>query len=278
MEEIAQHGRGGGGGAGQSSGSRGSAALLAQMAAASQVRTARATCPFCNSQNEFQVGANSNGSPVTMMCGSCQQQFQVRLPPETIEQGRERSRDTQLQICRRCGTMNQFPAPMPGQPPPDVLCGFCGHIAPVTQRRRVMPDSIESRLLDHSSFSSQMTADAQRGPLVRVNVGGQRRLVPLAVLLALMQREAEAGNPARSSDIAALPTHVVKDGDNMGEQTKCTICLESFGDGDELKTLPCLHIYHQKCIEQWLGTDNSCPVCKTPIGNALRQRVQGLEV
>lgn len=274
------HSRGGGG---NSSSSRQAAAasLFAQMAAASQaqgsVRTARAQCPFCNMQNEFQAGAGSGDDPVTMRCGHCSQNFQVALPPEfdsgsgrgASSSGSGRVRDNQLQICRRCGTMNQFPAPMPGQPPPDVLCGFCGHIAPVSQRRP-RPD-LESRLLEHPAIS---TSDSQRGPLVRVNVGGQRRLVPLSVVLALMQREAEHSNPARSADIAALPTRKVKENDNMGEQTKCAICLEAFTDGDELKTLPCLHIYHQKCIEQWLPLDNSCPVCKTPIGNALPQQQQ----
>lgn len=102
--------------------------------------------------------------------------------------------------------------------------------------------------------------------MVRVNVGGQRRLIPLVLLLALMADEANKGNPAQGSDIAALPTQKLAAGANLGEQTKCLICLEEFKDGDDLKTLPCLHIYHQKCIERWLGTDNSCPICKTPIG------------
>lgn len=110
------------------------------------------------------------------------------------------------------------------------------------------------------------------GPMVRVNVGGQRRVVPLMLLLALMAEEGETGNPAQAADIDALPTRKLAGSDNVGEQNKCLICLEEFGDGDDVKTLPCLHFYHQKCIEQWLGTDNSCPVCKTPIGEAAMQR------
>merc|ERR1719436_101167 len=104
------------------------------------------------------------------------------------------------------------------------------------------------------------------GPMVSINVGGQRRVVPLVPLLALMAEEADKGNPAQAADISALPTRTLENTEHLGEQTKCLICLEEFGDGDEVKTLPCLHIYHQKCVERWLGTDNSCPVCKTPIG------------
>lgn len=35
---------------------------------------------------------------------------------------------------------------------------------------------------------------------------------------------------------------------------------------DCLKTMPCMHRYHSQCIDRWLATDNSCPICKTPIG------------
>jgi hypothetical protein len=102
--------------------------------------------------------------------------------------------------------------------------------------------------------------------MVRINVDGQRRVVPLALLLALMAEEADKGNPAQQVDIQALPSRKLEGTEQLGEQTKCLICLEQFGDGDDVKTLPCLHIYHQQCVERWLSTDNSCPVCKTPIG------------
>lgn len=102
------------------------------------------------------------------------------------------------------------------------------------------------------------------GPLVRITVGGQRRYVPLALLLALMNEQRD--NSANDADIAALPTRKLEGTQGLGEQTKCLICLEEFGNGDDIKTLPCLHIYHQRCVERWLHTDNSCPVCKTPIG------------
>lgn len=73
------------------------------------------------------------------------------------------------------------------------------------------------------------------------------------------------GGRAKNADIAALPTQTLTRTENLGYLTKCMICLDEFKNGDELKTLPCLHIYHQQCIEHWLGLDNSCPICKAPI-------------
>ena len=38
----------------------------------------------------------------------------------------------------------------------------------------------------------------------------------------------------------------------------CSICLE---DNTDIK-LPCSHVYHEECIEQWFHTSLSCPICR----------------
>ncbi len=43
---------------------------------------------------------------------------------------------------------------------------------------------------------------------------------------------------------------------------ECNICLVPFEDGDMVKSLQCLHMYHQKCIDDWLGKKSICPNCK----------------
>jgi len=66
----------------------------------------------------------------------------------------------------------------------------------------------------------------------------------------------------------------------------CCICLEKFIPGDKIRVLPgCRHEFHNKCIDEWAMTfavdkikmrincyvksgNPSCPLCKTPIGNA----------
>mmetsp|Transcript_77060 Transcript_77060/g.152695 ORF Transcript_77060/g.152695 Transcript_77060/m.152695 type:complete len:394 (-) Transcript_77060:47-1228(-) len=45
-------------------------------------------------------------------------------------------------------------------------------------------------------------------------------------------------------------------------QEECSICFETFAEGDRLRLLPCLHKYHADCVERWLVQKHTCPVCK----------------
>lgn len=52
---------------------------------------------------------------------------------------------------------------------------------------------------------------------------------------------------------------------SSGAQFSCSICLEVFQTGEQLRILPCLHKYHQSCIDSWLARSPACPVCKYEI-------------
>jgi hypothetical protein len=40
----------------------------------------------------------------------------------------------------------------------------------------------------------------------------------------------------------------------------CSICMESYVSGDVQLQLPCGHIFHQACAEQWLCQNETCPL------------------
>lgn len=46
------------------------------------------------------------------------------------------------------------------------------------------------------------------------------------------------------------------------EGSECTVCMDPFVDGDEVKTLMCMHKFHSHCIDTWLARSMSCPICK----------------
>lgn len=57
----------------------------------------------------------------------------------------------------------------------------------------------------------------------------------------------------------------------------CSICLELYEDGDELRSLTCTHCYHKKCIDIWLlgylslGAVDTCrcPQCRQEVGGGI---------
>lgn len=44
---------------------------------------------------------------------------------------------------------------------------------------------------------------------------------------------------------------------------KCTICIEDILT--DIEYLPCAHSFHKECIDEWIKTNNTCPICKIPI-------------
>ncbi|KAK9941161.1 hypothetical protein M0R45_017782 [Rubus argutus] len=46
------------------------------------------------------------------------------------------------------------------------------------------------------------------------------------------------------------------------EDPDCCICLAKYRDKEEVRQLPCLHMFHLKCVDQWLRIISCCPLCK----------------
>jgi hypothetical protein len=49
------------------------------------------------------------------------------------------------------------------------------------------------------------------------------------------------------------------------EQEACSICLAEFVEGEELRMLGCLHVFHRDCVDQWLALARECPLCKRDV-------------
>ena len=46
------------------------------------------------------------------------------------------------------------------------------------------------------------------------------------------------------------------------DNSECIICMENFGENELVKQLPCGHIFHGDCIDNWLIQQKNCPFCK----------------
>lgn len=50
------------------------------------------------------------------------------------------------------------------------------------------------------------------------------------------------------------------------EDPECCICLAKYMEKEEIRQLPCSHIFHLECVDQWLMIISCCPLCKQGIG------------
>jgi len=76
-------------------------------------------------------------------------------------------------------------------------------------------------------------------------------------------QEQGATPSASQKSIRQLPTIVVSSEDLVDENNReCCICFEEHNIGDKVIRLPCAHIYHSKCITEWLSRHCTCPVCR----------------
>ena len=87
-------------------------------------------------------------------------------------------------------------------------------------------------------------------------------------------RGAPAGPSIRAVE-AALPAMPFSEASGFlvtrddGGAHECAICLADLKAKDQVRLLPCMHVFHQDCVDKWLtraGTaDPTCPTCKQQI-------------
>ncbi|KAG9311229.1 hypothetical protein JVU11DRAFT_8306 [Chiua virens] len=86
-------------------------------------------------------------------------------------------------------------------------------------------------------------------------------------LLSLSSMLGEVRSRATPEEvIASLPTGTFREWKKADSETRCPICLDDYEPSDVLtKLIECTHWLHKNCLEQWLRTANTCPVCREKV-------------
>ncbi|KAK6795277.1 hypothetical protein RDI58_008730 [Solanum bulbocastanum] len=70
--------------------------------------------------------------------------------------------------------------------------------------------------------------------------------------------------------IDTLPLFLYKDIKGLKEPFDCAVCLCEFSEHDKLRLLPfCSHAFHIHCIDTWLLSNSTCPLCRSIISSTV---------
>jgi len=60
------------------------------------------------------------------------------------------------------------------------------------------------------------------------------------------------------------------------KESECLVCLGEFEQEESLRLLPkCSHAFHVPCIDTWLRSHKTCPLCRAPIVHDAAASVDG---
>ncbi|KAL6602810.1 hypothetical protein ACP70R_043171 [Stipagrostis hirtigluma subsp. patula] len=70
-------------------------------------------------------------------------------------------------------------------------------------------------------------------------------------------------------DIAKLPEYAYTQSSRRrsgGDGAQCSVCLGTVQPGEMVRRLPlCKHLYHVECIDMWLASHATCPLCRSDV-------------
>ena len=135
--------------------------------------------------------------------------------------------------------------------PKDMIkCQIC--------RRTMLKSEFKDHLIAHN-VQQQQVQHANNVRLIEIEEFFEEEKLEIA--------NANANAPKLTTkELDDLPKSLfqVTDDQDVKETTiRCVMCQEDFNEADEIRTLRCLHIFHAKCIDNWLTKiQGCCPICK----------------
>jgi hypothetical protein len=66
-----------------------------------------------------------------------------------------------------------------------------------------------------------------------------------------------------------LEKQIGESDDDFMLRTQCQVCLGDYEGGEEVRALPCMHVFHAPCVESWLHIRIQCPTCCADIADLL---------
>jgi hypothetical protein len=79
-----------------------------------------------------------------------------------------------------------------------------------------------------------------------------------AVAASLQSEEAQIAAAIEAS----LATGPTSSSGSQPTTASCSICMDDIAQGQAVRALRCAHSFHAACVNRWLRSNNTCPVCR----------------
>lgn len=78
----------------------------------------------------------------------------------------------------------------------------------------------------------------------------------------LRKYNAARRNPQDSINMVPVSSYQFDEATNEQNRAICSLCRAEFEDRQQIRTLPCAHFFHIRCVDAWLTFHRKCPVCR----------------
>ncbi|CAN6335898.1 unnamed protein product [Urochloa humidicola] len=115
-------------------------------------------------------------------------------------------------------------------------------------------------------------AALRRGAALRTAAAGSRAAAPGGSVVAAVALSAIPAFPYKREGVAG-------GGGGATGWAQCVICLGLVQVGEVVRRMPaCKHLFHVECIDMWLRSHSTCPICRATVEPAGGQPAPDLPV
>lgn len=145
-----------------------------------------------------------------------------------------------------------------------IAPGMPSDFAPIPQIPPIHPHALPAFTYQFANYNIPRNLQLRMGRMMMPHRPTYEELLSLEERLGHVNRGA-------TQDVIEMNTlpykykKTKKDGDDNDHQEKCTICLSEFEIEEDVRRLPCMHLFHIPCVDQWLTTNKKCPICRVDI-------------
>ncbi|KAG9389483.1 Ring finger domain [Carpediemonas membranifera] len=82
--------------------------------------------------------------------------------------------------------------------------------------------------------------------------------------------------PVPQNELELIPVVSFRPGMFASDPT-CAICRADYTYNENIRVLPCGHHMHQRCVDVWFETRNTCPMCRERVAACIEQGVDDVD-